>query len=171
VVIISIGEIILVLATAGIIYDLYHIFKFDLSHYKRGIKVSAGVSPWHKEKEFPSNYKMIYKADNGLYKFVGPTTLVFRHEYEGLQIKNIVLAKGVGELKDGKIYFTARFGLLTPGIVSFLLCYEIFISGTNSNAQEIIGLVFILLLLIANYFYSRIAADKLAQSVSEKLLL
>jgi hypothetical protein len=112
---------------------------------------------------------MVYKSEETLYKFVSPTTMVFRYKYDLGQLKNLILLKGVGELKDGNIIFSSRFGLITPGFIFLLMCANFLYMEGAPDAQDIVGAILTLVIGISYFFYCRMAADKLPMNVVENL--
>ncbi|MFT6633348.1 MAG: hypothetical protein ACJAS4_003318 [Bacteriovoracaceae bacterium] len=162
-------EIFLVLAIAGLAYDLYQLYNFSPEHFEQGYTVSSGSCPWPGSKEFPSNYKMVYKAGDTIYKFVSPTKMIFRYNFDPSQIKNLIILKGTGELKDGEIIFSSKFGLISPGVIFLLIFASFFFMKGDANAQDIVGAIIALFLGASYFLYCRSAADKLPISVVEGL--
>ncbi len=166
---ISTIEIFIILTVMAVGYDFYQIFNFNLPHYQQGLILSSGTSPWNGRDEFPSNYKMIYKSKETLYKFVGPTSMVFRYNFDIGNFRNLIALKGVGELKDGEIVFSSRFGLITPLSICGLLCANLVLLGRVPSGQEILGTVIVLFFLTAYFLYCRMTAVKLPTIVAEML--
>ena len=166
---ISTFEIILLLTIAAICYDLYFIYILNPPHYKKGLILSSGNSPYPGREEFPSNYKMEYKSEKVVYKFVNPTTLVFRYNFDFGKFKNLITLIGVGELKGGDIILKTRFGLITPVSLLILLFANILLLGRTPNMQEIVTTFFALLLMIAYFIFCKKAAWELPKIVAEKI--
>jgi len=162
-------EIFFLLTIIAISYDLYRIYCFHLPHYQHGIELSSGTSPWAGSDEFPSNYKMVYKSSQTLYKFVGPTSLVFRYNYDFSNIKNLFIIKGVGELKNGEILFFVRLSPITPVSICLFICLYFLFLGRVPDAQEIFGTIVALFLGVSYLYYCRMAAFKLPKIVADKI--
>ena len=166
---ISTIEIFILLTIFVIIYDLYRIYSFHLPHYKQGVNLCSGSSPYPGRDEFPSNYKMNYKTDEIVYKFLSPDHMVFRYNYESGIIKNLIPIKGVGELKDGEIHLTSRIGLLTPVSIVLLVCANLLYLDRIHDPQVIFGSVITIILVVSYLYYCRSAAYKLPRIVADKI--
>lgn len=166
---ISIIEIIFLLAIVAICYDLYQIFNFHLPHFQSGLVLSSGNSPYPGREEFPSNYKMQYKSDKVVYKFVSPNILVFRYNYDFGKFQNLIILKGVGELKDGEIILTTRFGLIAPVTILIVLVSNIILLGRVPNMQEIVASIFALCFISIYFMICRKAAWELPKIVADKI--
>jgi hypothetical protein len=166
---ISIIEIFILLTIAAVCYDAYRLYSFDLPHYKQGITLATGTTPLAGRDEFPSNYKMVYRSQETAYKFVGPTSMVYRYDYESGNIKNLIALKGVGELKDGEIILTSRFGVITPAAILVLLCANLILLGRVPSAQEIFGSIVVLTLVTAYFLYCRMFAVKLPSIIADQI--
>jgi hypothetical protein len=166
---ISIIEIFIILTAVAIAWDIYKIYSFHLSHYQQGISLCSGTSPYPGRVEFPSNYKMIYKSEDILYKFTSPTIMVFRYNYESGNLKNLILIKGIGILKNGEINLTTRMGLTSPLSICLLLIVNILLLGRSPDPQEILFTVFSVFLVILYFLYCRKAAHILPRIVADKI--
>ena len=166
---ISIIEILFLFTIVAMAYDLYQIYSFHLPHYKKGLLLSNGNSPYPGRAEFPSNYKMEYKSEHIVYKFISPTFLVFRYNYDFGKFQNLMILKGVGELKNGEIILSTRFGLITPISIILLLIAHIILLGRAPDIQEMVGIIIALFLVASYFFYCRKAAWDLPKIVAEKI--